>query len=437
MLFGKQHDHHEFKPLLVEIEEEPLNPLGRTVFWIIITAMLFFSLWMFFGKIDVVVTARGKVIPTGEIKTVQPLSSGVVRNILVKPGDFVEKGTVLMEIDPSDIDPELESMKKDLKQVELELLRLEALLNDTAFASPKDKFDADLLLVQLQIYQSSREKLFKQVNVKSKELLQLGERLASQRKVHQQAIFQHHQADERFQRLQEVRDIISRDVFEQGERDLKAAESEMKTSAHGIAELESNIQRVNKEIDLIREEERNQLLAELAEKQQRRAFLDGKVQRSAFLSSCQQITSPVKGHVAQLLFHTIGGVVAPAEDLATIVPLDSPLLIKAFVENKDVGYLRPGMDVSLKVDTFEFQKYGILEGELLQVSKDSIEDQKMGLVYEAYVKPLQTTLMVDGKETAISTGMSISAEIKVGKRRIIEFFIYPLIKYWNEGISVR
>ncbi|MBN2429780.1 MAG: HlyD family type I secretion periplasmic adaptor subunit [Deltaproteobacteria bacterium] len=437
MLFGKQNDHHEFKPLLVEIEEEPLNPLGRTVFWIIITAMLFFSLWLFFGKIDVVVTARGKVIPTGEIKTVQPLSTGVVRNILVRPGDFVEKGAVLMEIDPSDIDPELESMEKDLKQVELELLRLEALLNDTAFDPPAYKFDADLLLVQGQIYQSSREKLFKQVIVKNKELRQLGERLASQRKVHQRAAFQHHQTDERFQRLQEVRDIISRDAFEQGESDLKAAESEMKTSAHGIGELESNIQRVNKEIDLIREEERNRLLTELAEKQQRRSYLAGKVQRSSFLSSRQLITSPVKGHVAQLLFHTIGGVVTPAEALATIVPLDSPLLIKAFVENKDVGYLTPGMDVSLKVDTFEFQKYGILEGELLQVSKDSIEDERMGLVYETYVKPLQTTLMVDGKETAISTGMSISAEIKVGKRRIIEFFIYPLIKYWNEGISVR
>jgi hemolysin D len=173
------------------------------------------------------------------------------------------------------------------------------------------------------------------------------------------------------------------------------------------------------------------------EKQQRRAYLDGKIQRSEFLSSRQLITSPVKGHVAQLLFHTIGGVVTPAEELATIVPLDSPLLVKAFVENKDVGYLTPGMDVSLKVDTFEFQKYGILEGELLQVSRDSIENQRMGLVYEVYVKPLQTTLVVDGKETAISTGMSITAEIKVGKRRIIEFFIYPLIKYWDEGISVR
>lgn len=437
MLFEKATDHHQFKPLLVEIEDEPLNPLGRTLFWIIIVAILFFGLWLILGQIDVVVTARGKVIPSGEIKTVQPLSTGVVRNILVRPGDLVEKGAVLMEIDPSDIDPELESMKKDLKQVELELLRLGALLHDTPFDPAAERFDPGLLRVQLDIFQSTREKLAKQIVVKDKELRQLQERLAAQRKVHQQAAFRSRQADRRFGRLKEVQDIISRDAFEEGDRERKEAESELKTSAHGIAELESNIQKVNREIELIREEERNRLLAELAEKQQRAAYLDGKVRRSEFLSSRQMITSPVKGHVAQLLFHTVGGVVTPAEELATIVPLDSPLLIKAFVENKDVGFLEAGMEVSLKVDTFEFQKYGILDGKLLQVSKDSIEDQRLGLVYEAYVQPLQTTLIVDGKKTAISTGMSISAEIKVGKRRIIEFFIYPLIKYWNEGISVR
>jgi hemolysin D len=437
MLFEKPTDSHEFKPLLVEIEEEPLNPLGRTLFWIIMAALLFFGLWTILGRIDVVVTARGKVIPSGEIKTVQPLSTGVVRTIRVHPGDLVEKGAVLMEIDPSDIDPELESMKKDLKQVKLELLRLGALLDGTPFDPPAAQFEPELLQVQHDLYDSTREKLAKQIRVKEKELLQLQERLAAQRKVHQQAAFRFAQAGQRFGRLQEVRDILSRDAFDEGERERKEAESELKTSACGIAEVESHIQQVNREMDLIREEERNRLLAELAEKQQNASYLDGKIRRSEFLSSRQMITSPVKGHVAQLLFHTVGGVVTPAEELATIVPLDSPLLVKAYVENKDVGFLAPGMDVSLKVDTFEFQKYGILEGRLLQVSKDSIEDQNLGLVYETYVKPLQTTLMVDGKATAISTGMSISAEIKVGKRRIIEFFIYPLIKYWNEGISVR
>lgn len=194
---------------------------------------------------------------------------------------------------------------------------------------------------------------------------------------------------------------------------------------------------MNREIALIHQEERQRLLNERAEKGQRKSYLVGKIQRSEFLSSRQVIVSPVKGYVGQLLFHTMGGVVTPAEKLATVVPLDSPLMIKALVLNKDVGFLEPEMAVSLKIDAFNFQKYGTLDGELLQVSKDSIEDKNLGLVYEVYVRPQRKTMMVEGRRTAISAGMSVTAENKVGKRRIIEFFIYPLIKYLDEGVSVR
>ena len=175
----------------------------------------------------------------------------------------------------------------------------------------------------------------------------------------------------------------------------------------------------------------------MAKKRQEYLYLKARIERTGFVNTRQQIRSPVRGFIGQLLVHTIGGVVTPAEKLAVIVPADSPLLIKALVLNRDVGFLSPGMEAAIKVDTFEFQKYGMLQGELTQVARDSIEDQQLGQVYEAYLHPLQTTLEVEGVETAIASGMTVSAEIKVGKRRIIEFFIYPLIKYLNEGISVR
>ena len=137
------------------------------------------------------------------------------------------------------------------------------------------------------------------------------------------------------------------------------------------------------------------------------------------------------------MFHTVGNVVTPAERLAVIVPPDSPLLIKALVSSRDVGFITPSMKVSIKIDTFEFQKYGIIDGELTHVSKDSIEDQYMGLMYETLVRPERISLRVDGQESEITNGMGVTAEIKVGKRRIIEFFIYPLIRYLDEGIKVR
>lgn len=436
-MFGKKQDSHEFKPLLVEIEDEPLNPLGRSVFWIIVVAILFFGVWMMVGKVDVVVSARGKVTPLGEVKTVQPLNTGVVRSILVKPGDLVSKGQVLMEIDPSDIDPELESMQTDWNQVELEILRLEALLDDTIYHPNNERYDETLAADQANIYKSAKARLEKQIRVKTEELVQADERLAAERKKLGQIEYLCKLGHERYRRLKKVQDLISRDEMEKAEADFKNHENQLRTTAHGIEELLATQSRIKKEIELIKEDERSRLLNELAEKRQHRHYLKAKIRKAEFLSQRQQIRSPVRGYVAQLFVHTIGGVVTPAERLAHVVPTDSSLVIKALIQNKDIGFVTAGMDASIKVDAFNFQKYGILDGKVRQVSKDSIEDEHLGLVYEAHIDPQKNCLMVEGAETPITTGMSVSAEIKVGKRRIIEFFIYPLIKYLDEGISVR
>lgn len=431
-----ERDQHEFRPLLAEIEERPLNPLGRTVFWIILAVLLFFGLWLTLGKIDVVVTARGKVIPTGEVKTVQPLSTGVVRGIHVQPGDLVEEGQVLMEIDPSDIDPELASMRTEAQQVNLALRRLDALLGGTEFLPPAG-FDPALVRVQSDLYHATRERLAGQVRVKEQESRQMKERLAAQEQTCRQAQVQAEQSGQRLARVESVRDLLSRDELERARLEASEAETARTTALHGREELQAGLRRIEREIALLRDEERSRLLTELAESRQRQANLAGRIGQADFRSNRQQITSPVKGHVAQLLFHTVGGVVTPAEKLAVIVPLGSPLLVKALVASKDVGFVSPGMAVSIKIDTFEFQKYGIIDGELLHVSQDSVEDERLGLLYETLVRPARTSLVVDGRETEIKTGMGATAEIKVGKRRIIEFFVYPLIKYLDEGTSVR
>ncbi len=129
--------------------------------------------------------------------------------------------------------------------------------------------------------------------------------------------------------------------------------------------------------------------------------------------------------------------VTPAQKLMTVVPRSAPLVIKATVLNKDIGFVKEGMPVSVKIDTFDFQKYGILKGVVRNISKHSTEDEKLGPVYEVFIDPINTTLLVEGKQVPMTSGMSLTAEVKVSKRRIIEFFIYPLVKYLDEGIKVR
>ncbi len=331
-------DAHEFRPLLSEIEEKPLNPIGNTIFWLIISFIVITGLWMYLGKVDIVVTARGIIIPSGEEKVIQPLEKGVVSEIKVEEGDYITKGQTVAIVSPAEYEPELE----------LNNLREEEARIAEQLASNK---------ARLSITMDTKN------------------------------------------RLNSVKDIIP-----QARYDEVAVEATQLT--HEINSLNASLAQVkNKRIQI--------------EKQK------------------QILTSPIDGYVNKVLIHTIGGVVTPAEKIMTIVPKDAKMVIKAKVLNQDVGFIDADMPVSIKVDTYNFQKYGILNGKVTLVSPNSIDDEKLGPIYEVYIEPENTTLLVEGKEQSIKFGMTTTNEIKIGKRRIIEFFIYPLIKYMDESIKVR
>ncbi len=396
-------DSHEFKPLLSEIEDRPASPLGLFMFWTIVALIVFTGLWLFLGKVDVVVTARGMIIPDGEVKIIQPLDTGVIRKILVKEGDFVKKDHVLMEIDPSTTEPALESREANFKNIELEIERLKAL----ASGKPLRADFPDQ--TQIDIYNSTLNSYNEQLKTAVTERINYENLLSS--------------GEEREKRLREVLDIIAKDEYTE--------------LVDKIESYKSEIKKLNEKIRYIKENFRSETLKELAERQKQATQLKAEVDQVKFTNTKQKITAPCDGHVDKIMMHTIGGVVQPAQQLISVTPIDVPLLIKAQVLNKDIGFVKESMDVKIKVDTFSFQKYGLLEGKVINVAKSSIMDENLGPVYEVFIQPLQTNLVVEGKEEAISSGMSVSAEIKTGKRRIIEFFIYPLVKYLDEGISVR
>ncbi|MBQ9245788.1 HlyD family efflux transporter periplasmic adaptor subunit [bacterium] len=338
LILPKENDAHEFKPLLAEIEERPLNPIGNTIFWLIVTFIVIAGSWMYFGKVDIVITARGQVIPAGEEKVIQSLEKGVVTSIPVIEGEYVEKDQVVAIVSPAEYEPELE----------LNNLRAEEARITQQIASDRTRL----------------------------------------------AI-----ASDNQKRLSQVRDIIPQARYDE-------AAKETNELTHNIAALNASLTEIkNKRIQI--------------EKQK------------------QIIKAPIDGYVNTIFVHTIGGVVTPAEKIMTIVPKDAGIMVKAKVLNQDVGFVEAGMPVSIKVDTYNFQKYGILDGEVTVVAPNSIDDERMGPVFEVYIEPKNTTLLVEGKDQTIKFGMTTTNEIKIGKRRIIEFFIYPLIKYMDESIKVR
>lgn len=411
--FLKNDDSHEFLPIISEIQEEPINPLGRTTFWIIIVLIFFTILWLFFGKVDIVVTARGKVIPDGEIKIIQPLEIGVVKDIHIKEGDFVRRGQTLIDIDTSVTQPQLQSLQANLDYINIERQRLKGDIIKNDINS----------YTQNELTKSAYEDLQNQLATKNHEIKRLREELNNNQKQLQLNL-------DKEMRMQAVADIIAKNEIDK-------VRSENLEYRSKIASLNEQIKSVQKETAYIKSNFRTQNLTQLAERDKQANELEASIKEIEFKKQQQNIVSPVDGYVNTLLIHTIGGIVTPAEKVISIVPADSPLIIKVAVLDKDIGFVNEGMPVQVKIDTFDFQKYGMIEGKVKKVSKDSIEDEKQGLVYDVFITPVTKNLIVEGKEQPISIGMGVSAEIKTGKRRIIEFFIYPIIKYWSEAVSIK
>ena len=430
-------DKHEFKPLLVEIEEKPLNPLGRSLLWIIVAIIFFGILWLSLAKIDIVVSARGKVIPTGEVKTLQPIETGVISKLLVKEGELVHKGQLLLEIDPSVTETNLDSKVKNLELLELEIARITALIQNKPFHNNQDQVDHDLFATQKLIYTTTKKGYEQQLALIKQQKLQVKQQIESA-KVDLSRLQKHSENIQKKEKnLLEVIDIIAKQEYDDVHKQAIEYEEQIQMKTHDIQQLEEKLNELKQKELLATQDYQNKLLEELTKKRKEATLLKVEIESIKFQKEKQSITSPVEGYVSKLMVHTIGGVVTPAEKLIVIVPKDAPLIIKATVLNKDIGFIKEGMEAEIKVDTFDFQKYGLIDAVVTHVSDDAMEDEKLGPVYEIFLEPKQNYLMVKGKKEYLTSGMSVTAELKVGQRRVINFFLYPLIKYLDEGMSVR
>lgn len=168
----------------------------------------------------------------------------------------------------------------------------------------------------------------------------------------------------------------------------------------------------------------------------RPCILESELTKAEKRFELQQLASPVDGTVHGLSSFTIGGVVTSGEDVISIVPDDTPLIIEATIANQDIGFIKKGQAANVKVDTFPFQKYGYLQGEIIYVSPDAFEDEKLGPVFKAKLKVMSAETS-SGNQIRLSPGMSVSVEAKTGQRRIIDFFLSPLKKVAEESFTLR
>ncbi|EKN5919589.1 HlyD family type I secretion periplasmic adaptor subunit [Yersinia enterocolitica] len=434
-------DEYDFLPAYLDIVERPVAPLARRTAWFLALTLLLVLVWSIAGRLDIHASANGKVIVAEHSKIIQSLEPGVVVAINVHDGDRVVAGQVLLELNPIGVDAEVNNINQQLMHRSLEAARMSALLTDaplTNFIYP-DNSPENLVM-------TAKSLLTKEYDEVNAELArQDSERAVNQAYIqagstnitHHKALMKNiHQRLQALQTLVKSKAIAEAEVLIQEREWLNARaegnrlESEQavlrakmrnlaQVRLHYLAEKKRSYQeQLNKAHEVINQ--LKQELVKLTEKQRQ-----------------QTLRAPVDGVIQQSSVHTLGGVVTSAQPLMVLVPESHQLELDVMILNKDIGFVLPGQAVEVKIDSFPYTRFGTLSGEVKHISLDAMEDQQQGLVFPARIRLDSDTLTVEGKPVRLSAGMSVSAEIKTGRRRVIDYLLSPLQQYQSEAMRER
>ncbi|MCG8015403.1 MAG: HlyD family type I secretion periplasmic adaptor subunit [Candidatus Thiodiazotropha sp. 'RUGA'] len=437
-----------FLPSALEIQETPPNPLTRWLVKSIIVFLLIGIVWAIFGEVNIVASAEGKILPGSRVKVIQPLQKGVVNNILVREGEYVKQGQPLIELDSTLTGADEGRLKEDLLNAEMKLAVNTALLK-------RLKKGGDSTVEVLKIDQSDRNiarhlyfnnLLHEQwLQIRANELAMINAKQATEAE-HKTTRIEIDKLKKTLP-ITEKRVSIVKDLYKKQyatETEYLQLEQERIQQAHQLAaekqrlkQLEATKNQAQQNIESVKAETRVKILAEITEYQREVLALQQELKKANDLNERQILYAPVSGQVQELEITTQGGVVIEAQPLMKIIPDEESLVVEVLVENKDIGFIDKQMSAEIKIHTFPFTKYGLIAAEVKNISDDAIIDEKRGLLYRLLLKMNENTIDVDGKEVRLMPGMQVTAEMKTGKRRLIEYFLAPLFKHGNESLRER
>lgn len=459
---ARRRDEIDFLPAALEILERPPSPTARTFTAVIMLAFAAAATWAWFGELDVVAVAQGRVVPSGRTKTVQPMEAGIVRSIRVEDGQLVHAGDLLIELDPTETVADRDRLTSDLTSARAEAARLRAALevsdtgaDPTAAFVPPAGLSPALVRMQRQLLDSQLAEQRAKLAAQDREQA----RREADRATVVQTIAKLNATlpliRERVQALYtlSVNGTSSRFQYLQLQQDLVGQEQELLVQKIKLTEADASIAASAEQRRQAEAEFRRTLYTGLAEAERKAASLEQDLAKAEQRVGLQRLTAPVGGYVQQLAVHTVGGVVTAAQPLMVIVPEDSRLEVEAFVQNKDIGFVEAGQVAEVKIDTFSFTRYGLIPGRVASLSGDAVSQpqqndrtaekgtgkppQDAGAVYAARIALDRETLDVDGRATRLAPGMTVTAEIKTGRRRIADYLLSPLSRRAQEAMHER
>jgi len=436
----------QFLPAALSLQDTPVHPAPRVAQWVIVIFALLVLLWACFGKIDVVATATGKIVANGKSKLIQSSRVAVIKAIHVRDGQHVNAGDLLVELDSEFTQADIERLQSELNTAVIDQARAQAFLYAIAYSIQPDLFINPLPSLDIKLLNSAQSWLQSQW-LEYINLLAQADALIQQRQAEYSAaqasvatleqslpITQQQAAD--YYILLEGQHV-ARHAWLEKEQTRLQHERELTTWQQRSTELAAALNAAQQQRQGIVVQQRRHLIELQNEAQQRIDRLNPQLAQSHYQHSLMFINSPVNGSVQQLTIHTADGVVTEAQPLMVIVPDNEPIEVEALLENKDIGFVQVGQTVQVKVETFNFTRYGLINGTVQSISADAIEDSQSGLVYSIRIQLAKDTIQVNHKRVPLVSGMAVRAEIKTDRRRIIDYFLGPLKQYASESFRER
>lgn len=436
---------YEFLPAAEEIIETPAAPFGAVVIWLTTILLALALAWAYLGQIDIVAVGNGRVSTEGSVKVVQSASYGVVKRITAQEGQRVHKGDVLVELDKTTAEKELATTAQSLNiaRAERDILRRLAMGNgaDDIINSAGVSDEAKAVLREFTTSQlalaSVKEQALKGSIASHQRQLQFNQQTKAQLEGEAQKLKDRQtKVEQKLESANAIERIRLQNELDTLEQRITTANSAATSQGQQVLQSQLTLAQAQSQSRVSLAETNSSISGQVIAQEQRIAELENNLAKAKRALEQTTITAPVDGTILALNTRTIGGVVNVAERIAQIVPDNDLLYVDVTLDNQDVGFVRVGQRVVIKVATYPFQRYGYLEGTVENISPDAVQDEKKGLVYKAKVK-LSGANSSKKNRLKLLPGMSVSAEITTGKRRIIEFFLDPLMTHIDDSLKVR
>lgn len=412
---------------------------SRLLLWLSLVIVFALIAWAAFGHIDEIVRGQGKVVPSSQVQEVQSLDGGVVEEILVRPGQEVEVGQVLLRIDSTRFLSSLGENKAETFALKAKAARLEALASGKPYEPSADVLlqAPELAEMERRLWEAKTQELRTTLSIANDQLTQRREELRETQANRDQA------ASSCSLTSREL--AVTRPLLKSGavsevdllrlQREVARYCGEQKAASAQLDRIRSAIQEAENKIQEAEQSMRNQARVELSDTKAKLSTLEQGELALADRVRLAEVRSPVRGTIKTLMANTIGGVVQPGKDILEIVPLDDTLLLEVQVDPKDIGFLHPGQKAEVKFTAYDFAVYGGLDGHIEQIGADTVTDQHGNTYYIVLVRTERDA--VGDNAMPIIPGMVAEVHVLTGKRTLLQYLLKPVLRAKSNAFTER